>query len=132
MNSPNSTQTPIHRLMLISAALLVYANGAFAADFVGDAQMHASALLSGTSGSHPNAVDNRITSPTDGHQMSTVDVQEQMRRLLLGTPNLARITSPPISVKSKRSQKSAVSVRHSPAYVDAMESARRTILGIGG
>lgn len=84
MNTSNPTQTPIHRLMLISAALLVYANGAFAADFVGDAQAHARARLSGTLSTPPNAVDNRITLPTDGHQMSIVDVQDRDAPAALG------------------------------------------------
>ena len=90
MNSPIPTQTLIHRLILTSAALLVYADGALAADFVGDAQMQARALLTATSGARPNAVDNRITPPTDGHQISNIDAQEQARQLLSGTSNVAR------------------------------------------
>jgi len=124
MNLPNKTPTPIHRLMLLSAALLAYANGAFAAHIVDDAQTHARALLSGTLGARHSAVDNQITPPTDGHQISTVDVQEQMRRLLLGAPNLAQTISPPRSANSTRSTKSAVSAEDS--------SARRMILGIRG
>lgn len=132
MNSRIPTQTLIHRLMRISAALLVYADGALAADSVGYAQMQARALLTATSGARPNTVDNRITPPTDGHQMSTIDAQEHARQLLLGTTNLAWTSSPPISADSKRSTRSAVSARGNPVYVDALEAARRTILGIGG
>src|SRR5260370_28017017 len=41
------------RLMLASAGLLLCANGALAAGGVGDAQMHARALLTGTLGQRP-------------------------------------------------------------------------------
>jgi hypothetical protein len=132
MNSPIPTQTLIHRLILTSAAFLIYADGALAAGFGGDAQMQAKALLTATSGARPNAVDNRITPPTDGHQMFTIDAQEQARQLLSGTSNLARTTSRPMSADSKKGTKSAVSARDNPVYVDASESARRMILGIRG
>jgi hypothetical protein len=132
MNLLISTRRPIHRLMLISAALLVCADGALGADFVGDGQMQARAQLTGTSGTRPNAVEKRSTAPTDGHQTSRIAPQEQARQLLLGTSNLAGITSPWISADSKRGKKSAVSARDNLVYVAAQESARRMILGIAG
>jgi hypothetical protein len=132
MKSSVLTQTPIRRLMLISAAILIYADGALAADFVGDAQMQAQELLTGTADVRLNAIDRRITTPTNGHQVSSSDPQEQARQILLGTFGLARITSRRISADSKRGTISAVTARDNPVYVDAQESARRMILGIGG
>jgi hypothetical protein len=44
-----------HRLMLASAGLLIGANGALPAEVVGDAQMQARDLLSGTVGGQPRS-----------------------------------------------------------------------------
>lgn len=123
MNTPISTpRHPVYRLMLLSAALLIFTGRAFAADVVGDAQMQAKALLTGTSGGRPNAVGHPISTPTNGRQRSNTDPQEQARRLILGANNHA----------GQVGQASAVSARETRVFADASRAARRMILGFGG
>jgi hypothetical protein len=125
MNLPITARRPIHRWILISTALLIYADGALAADYVGDTQMQARAMLAGTSDARPNVVNNRITPPADGHQISRTDPQEQGRQLFLGTSNLSQTPFRPVLADSKRATSN-------PVYVDALQSARRMILGLAG
>jgi hypothetical protein len=79
----NSSNTLGRRLMLASAGLLLCANGAFAAEIAGDAQIHARDLLSGTVGGRPKFADASSAVPTDDPQMYVVP-QEQARQLILG------------------------------------------------
>jgi hypothetical protein len=122
------TQRPVHRWILISAALLIYADGARAADYVGDPQMQARTLLTGTSAGRPNVDGDRITQQADGHRESRIGPQEQARQLILGTADLSRVTVPPVSA-TKRTAQSFVS---NSVNVDPLESARRMILGLAG
>jgi hypothetical protein len=71
------------RLMLASAGLLLCANGAFAADVAGGAQMQASDLLAGTVGGQSKFADASSAVATDDPQVY-LDPQEQARELLLG------------------------------------------------
>ncbi len=71
------------RLMLASAGLLLCANGAFAAEVAGDAQMQARDLLSGTVGGRAKFADASSAVATDDPQVY-LDPQEQARELLLG------------------------------------------------
>jgi hypothetical protein len=129
MNFPVTTRRPISHWILITAALLVYADGALAADHVGDPQLQAAALLTGTSAGRPHVDDDSITPHADGHQKSRIDPQEQARELIVGTSDLSRATIPPSSANSKRATQFSVS---KPVYVDALKFARRMILGLAG
>ena len=77
MNSPIPIKMLSHRLVLISAAILLHANNVLAAESVGDAQMQARDLLSGTVGGRAKTVDASPAIPADGHQTSNLDPQEQ-------------------------------------------------------
>jgi hypothetical protein len=79
-----SSNALARRLMLASAGLLLCANGAFAAEVAGDAQMQASDLLSGTVGGQAKFAAASSAIPTDDGQGPDVDAQEQARDLLLG------------------------------------------------
>ena len=79
-----SSNTLGRRLMLASAGLLLCANGAFAAEVAGDAQMQASDLLSGTVGGRPKFADVSSAIPTDDRPVLYLDPQEQARDLILG------------------------------------------------
>jgi hypothetical protein len=79
-----SSNTLGRRLMLASAGLLLCANGAFAADVAGDAQMQARDLLSGTVGGRSQVVHASAAVRTDDRQVPYLDPQEQARDLILG------------------------------------------------
>jgi hypothetical protein len=70
--------------MLASAGLLLCANGALAAEVVGDAQMQARDLLSGTVGGQSKIADVSSSSPSDDRHALNLDPQEQARELILG------------------------------------------------
>src|SRR6202051_2204908 len=72
------------RLMLASAGVLLCAHGALAAGVVGDAQMQARDLLSGTVGGRAKIADVSSASPTDDRHVLNLDPQEQARDLILG------------------------------------------------
>jgi hypothetical protein len=72
------------RLMLASAGLLLCANGALAAEVVGDAQMQARDLLSGTVGGQSKIAEVSPAIPTDDRHALNLDSQEQARELILG------------------------------------------------
>ena len=124
MNLPNPAKTLGFGLALISAVLPLQANNVLAAEFVGDAQMQARDLLSGTVGGRARTVDQSPVIPDDRHQTSSLDPQEQARQLLLGKPAVA--------LEPKLKATPTVSARgdHS-TYSDPQESARRMILGSG-
>jgi hypothetical protein len=79
------------RLMLISAGILLHANGALAAKFALDPQMQASDLLSGTVGGRTKIVDASPATPAGGRHASNPDPQQQARQMFLGKPNFAGI-----------------------------------------
>ena len=101
------------RLMLASAGFLLCANGALAAEVVGDAQMQARDLLSGTVGGRAKIVDVSPAIPAHGRHAFNLDPQEQARQLILGKPNSAGIAGQNIR----------------RVYADGQESARRMLLG---
>jgi len=107
------------RLMLISAGILLHANGALAAQWVEDPQMQADDLLSGTFGGRAKIVDVSPAVPAGGRQALNPDPQQQARELILGQPNSARIAGQNIR---RASALSAV-------YADGQEAARRMLLG---
>jgi hypothetical protein len=115
------------RLTLISAGFLLHASGALAANFVGDTQMQASDLLSGTVSGRAKIVDVSSALPGDGRNAFNPDPQEQARQLLLGTPNFAGIAGR-AGFDSGPKVTPAVSVRNI-RYADGQESARRMLLG---
>jgi hypothetical protein len=72
------------RLMLASAGFLLCANGVLAAEIVGDAQMQASDLLSGTADGQNTIADVSSAIPTDDRNVLNLDPQEQARDVILG------------------------------------------------
>jgi hypothetical protein len=121
-----------HCLVPLSAAILLLANTALAAEFVNDPQMQARDLLSGTVGGRARTIDASPVIAADGHQTLARDPQEQARRLILGRPNVGREAGPTVAFDSKTRVTPAVSARDKHReYSDAQESARRMILGRG-
>jgi hypothetical protein len=79
-----SSHRLVRRLMLASAGLLLCANGAFAGEVAGDAQMQARDLLSGTVEGRLKFAEVSSAIPTDDGQGPYLDPQEQARDLILG------------------------------------------------
>jgi len=103
-----------------------------AAEDVGDAQVQARDLLSGTVGGRAKVIDESPSISADGHQTSSLDPQEQARQLILGKPNLGRFTGRATALGPQLNETSAVSTRDDHrTYADPQESARRMILGSG-
>jgi hypothetical protein len=85
-----SSNTLGRRLMLASAGLLLCANGAFAAEVAGDAQMQARDLLSGTVGGRPKFTAPQAASldpPADAMPVASV---QSIRRVDIGGQELAQ------------------------------------------
>jgi hypothetical protein len=123
MNSPISMKILSRRLILISAAILINANTALAADRVSDAQMQARDLLSGTGGG-TKTIDRSLAMSADHHQRSYADPQKQARQIILGKPSFDG------GVQSRTNVPVPVSARwKSRVHTDPQESARRVILG---
>ena len=119
------------RLMLASAGLLLCANGALAAEVVGDAQMQARDLLSGTIGGRPKFADVSSVIPTDDRHVPTLDPQEQARELILGK-NFAGTVHQAASLDSKSDAMPVASVhRIRRVDIDGQELAQRLLLGTG-
>jgi hypothetical protein len=119
------------RLMLASAGLLLCANGALAADVVGDAQMQARDLLSGTVGRRPKIADVSSAVPTDDRHVLNLDPQEQARDLILGK-NFASTAHQAASLDPKTDTMPAASVQHiRRADIGSQELAQRMLLGKG-
>jgi len=130
MKSFLSSNTLAHRLMLASAGLLLCANGAFA-EFVGDAQMQARDLLSGTVGGEPKFADVSFANPTDDRPVPYLDPQEQARELILGE-NFAGTAHQAASVDSTADAMSAASVKSvRRGEFDGQELAQRMLTGKG-
>src|SRR6202051_1895517 len=126
-----SSNTLGRRLMLASAGLVLCANGALAAEVVGDAQMHASDLMSGTVGGRPKFADVSSAIPTDDQHVQILDPQEQARDLLLGK-NFAGTAHQTASFDSKRDAVPVASVQPvSRNDIDGQELAQRMLLGNG-
>jgi hypothetical protein len=132
MNSRISMRIPSRRLILISAALLLNANTVLAADRVGDAQMQARDLLSGTVGGSSKIIDKSLAVSADHSQKSYPDPQTQARQLILGKPSFDGAVSREFAVQPKTNVPVTVSARRDgSAHTDPQELARRMILGTG-
>jgi len=124
MNSFIPAKTLGRGMVLISAVFLLQAHNALAAESVGDAQMQARDLLSGTVGGRARTVDE--SPPADGRQTSSLEPQEQARQLILGKPNVNATPDP-----STRGTPVLSTRGDHRTYPDPQESARRMILGNG-
>jgi hypothetical protein len=119
-------------LMLMSAGILICANGAFAAQSGGDAQMQASDLLSGTVGARANTVDVASAVAADDGNTVNIDPQDQARDLLLGASNFSSVTGGAASIDSTAKAMPVVYVRDTRRADDGgQESAQRMLLGKG-
>jgi hypothetical protein len=118
--------------VLISALFLLQTNNVIAAEAVGDAQMQAGDLLSGTIGGRAKIVDAARAIPSASDGVSSLDPQEQARQLILGKPNLRATNGRPIDLETQVNATPAVSTRGDHrTHADPQESARRMILGEG-
>src|SRR6202051_4673060 len=126
---PNNTLG--RRLMLASAGLLLCANGALAAEVVGDTQMQARDLLSGTVGGLPKIADASSAIPTDDRHLLNLDPQKQARDLILGK-NFADTAHQAASLDSKADAMPGASAqRIRRADIGSQELAQRMLLGKG-
>jgi hypothetical protein len=111
-------------LISMAAAVLLGANGVFAAQLAGDAQMQARELLS-----RPVAATADDVSPAmaaGGRPAFAADPQEQARELILGTPNGAgtrRAIATDVRMSSVGEPRRTA--------VDVQDSARRLLIGAG-
>jgi hypothetical protein len=118
------------RLMLASAGFLICANGALAAEVVGDAQMQARDLLSGTVGGQPKFAD-VSSAPSDDRDVLYLDPQEQARDLILGN-HFAAAADQAASLDSKSDAVRAASVQRTRrADIGGQEMAQAMLLGKG-
>ena len=116
--------------MLASAGLLLCANGALATGVVGDAQMQARDLLSGTVGGRAKIAD-ASASPTDDRHVLNLDPQEQARDLILGK-NFDGTAHQAASLDSKTAAMPTASVqRIRRVDIGGQELADRMLLGKG-
>jgi hypothetical protein len=115
----------------VAAAILLHANMVLAAEFVGDAQMQARDLLSGTVGGRAKIVDAPSAIPAHGHETSNLDSQELARELILGNRTRGRLARRRVALDSKTKVSAALPERGKGRESDAQELARRMILGIG-
>lgn len=130
MTAPIPTKLLNHVLVLVSAAILLYANNGLAADLVGDAQMQARDLLSGTVNGQAKTFGASPANPADGHRAPNLDPQEQARQLILGKPNIGGVTDLKVAIASRTKGSPAVSARGKRhGYSDPQKSAQRMILG---
>jgi hypothetical protein len=133
MNSPIPLKTLISRLIPLSAAILLCSNNVLAADYVGDAQIHARDLLSGTVGGQAKTLDKSPPKSADGDQPSNVDPQDQARQLILGKSNFDKTNVRAVAPEPKLNATATLSTQGNPrTYLDPQESARRMILGKAG
>jgi hypothetical protein len=130
MNSQINIKSPARRLALISAVLLLHSNALLAAEFAGDPQSQARDLLSGTVGDRSTTTDKSIAVTTDGHATPVVDAQEQVRRMILGTPTRGASDRVILAGTSKELRAKS-EPGHRRTHADPQESAQRMILGAG-
>ena len=131
MNSHIPGKTLSYRFVLMAAAILLNGNMVLAAEFVGDAQMQARDLLSGTVGGRAKIVDASPAVSAHSHKTSNLDPQDQARELILGNRPPGRAAGRRVALDSKAKVSEAVPSRSKRRESDAQESARRMILGIG-
>ena len=132
MKSPSPLKMPIHRVLLISAAILLHVNSVFAAEVVGDIQMQVRDFLSGTVGGRAKTFEVSPAIPGGGLQASNPDPQEQVRQFILGKPNLRGVKGPTLALDSKTEVTPAESARDQRSvHSDAQELVQRVILGKG-
>jgi hypothetical protein len=114
--------------MLASAGLLLCANGALAAEVVGDAQTQARDLLSGTVGGQSKIAE---VSPADDRHALNLDPQEQARELILGK-NVDGTAHRAATLDSRTGAIPAASVQRTRrADIGGQELAERMLLGQG-
>jgi hypothetical protein len=119
------------RLMLASAGLLLCANGALAAGVVGDAQMQARDLLSGTVGGQSKIADVSSAIPADDRHALNLDPQELARELILGK-NVDGTAHQAATLDSRTGAIPAASVQRTRrADIGGQELAERMLLGQG-
>jgi hypothetical protein len=132
MNLHNHAKALGHGLVLFSSLFLLQANNVLAAEAVGDAQMQARDLLSGSVGGRTKIVDESRAISPGSDQTSSLDPQEQARRLILGKPHVGGTSGRAVAVGPKMNAAPAVPTRGDRrTYADPQESARRMILGRG-
>jgi hypothetical protein len=130
MNSPIPLKTLIYCLIPLSAAILLHPSNSLAAEYVGDAQIQARDLLSGTVGGQSRTADKSLPKSADGDQTSNVDPQNQARQLILGKTNFGKANGRAVALEPKMNATPVLSTKDSPrTYPDPQESARRMILG---
>jgi hypothetical protein len=130
MNSPISMKILYRPLILISAAILINPITVLAANRVGDAQMQARDLLSGTVGGRVKVIDKSLAISADHLQQSYPDPQTQARQLILGKPSFDGAVRRESAVQSTTNAPILVSPRRNgSAHTDPQELARRMILG---
>jgi hypothetical protein len=124
MNTLTSTRTLAHRWVLISAGILLFANGAIAGQPVGDAQQQARDLLSGAANGLAGSKDKLPAVAADGHSSGDLDPQEQARQMILGTAHYGSAAGTAVASTP------AVPARtNHRTYSDPQERARRLLLG---
>jgi hypothetical protein len=123
VNTLTSTKTLAHRWVLISAGILLFANGAIAGQPVGDAQQQARDLLLGTANGLAGSVDKLPAVAADGHSRGDLDPQEQARQMILGTAHYGSVAGTAVASTP------AVPARtNHRTYSDPQERARRLLL----
>jgi hypothetical protein len=105
--------------VLGSVGILLHAHSALA---LGDAQMQARNLLTGTIAGRSEAVQAAAGTSSDAHAFN-IEPQEQARQLVLGKPSGARVAGRVVGSDSET--KSVRGVRR--AAVDPQEAARRML-----
>jgi len=120
-----------YQFVPMAAAILLHANMVLAAEFVGDAQMQARDLLSGTVGGRAKIVDALPAISAHGPETSNLDPQDQARELILGDRTLGRLARRRVALDSKTKVSAALPERGKARESDAQELARRMILFIG-
>jgi hypothetical protein len=117
------------RLVLLgSAAFLVHAGSALAADRVDDAQVQARALLAGTA--NRSAIATAVAIPA-GTSQAALEPQEQARRLILGTPRAGSVESYAALDSKTRSSSGAQRRGIRRVSPDGQALAERMIRGAG-
>jgi hypothetical protein len=119
-------------LFVLLAAVLLHANHVLAAEPVGDGQMQARDLLSGTVGGRAKIESALPANSADGHQIANLDPQEQARQLILGRRTFGAVAEPNAGHDSKaKVTATAPTGGKRRELSDARELARRMILGVG-
>jgi hypothetical protein len=124
MNTYTSTKTLAHRWVLISAGILLCANGAIAGQPLGDAQQQARDLLSGTANGLARSIGKLAAAAADGRSRGDLAPQEQARQMILGSAHYGSVASTAVASTP------AVPARtNHRTYSDPQERARRLLLG---